>query len=164
MTKGFVSFEMTGLKDVLSEIDNLEKSVIENIDGYLTASANTISRNAKRAVPKDTGGLSNAISPEHKQKLDHGVVAQKHYAPYVEFGTGGLVDVPVGLEDYAIQFKGNDIRQVNLPARPFLFPAYEEERKLLIEKIKKSLIKDSMKGITIIKPGGNNNITGITTI
>ncbi|CAL1518202.1 HK97-gp10 family putative phage morphogenesis protein [Chitinophaga sp. MM2321] len=164
MAKGFISFEMSGLKEVLSELNHLEKAVIDNVDGYLTASANIISRDAKRAVPKDTGGLSNAISATHIKPLDHGVVAQKHYGPYVEFGTGGLVDVPVGLEDYAIQFKGQGIREVNLPARPFLFPAYEEERKKLIEKIKKSLIKDSLKGITIIRPGGNNNITGITTV
>lgn len=46
------------------------------------------------------------------------------YAPYVEFGTGNLVKVPQELRDYAMQFKGRGIRQVNLPARPYLSPAF----------------------------------------
>lgn len=62
------------------------------------------------------------------------------YAPYVEFGTGSMVDVPQGLEDYAMQFKGKGIRQVNLPARPFLFPAAEKNRKKFIDNIKKEMI------------------------
>lgn len=59
------------------------------------------------------------------------------YSPYVEFGTGGLVDVPQGLEDYATQFKGEGLKQVNLPARPYLFNSAFEETKELTERLKK---------------------------
>jgi hypothetical protein len=58
------------------------------------------------------------------------------YSAYVEFGTGGLVDVPTGLEGYAMQFKGKGIRQINLAPRPFFFPAAFKHFKLLMEKIK----------------------------
>ena len=67
------------------------------------------------------------------------IVAAKKYAAFVEFGTGALVNVPAGLEDYAIQFKGKGIKQVNLPARPFLFNSFFEEKKSLIDNIKKVL-------------------------
>ena len=48
--------------------------------------------------------------------------------PYVEFGTGGSVDLTDMLElgipaSYAAQFKGKGIKNVNLPARPFFFNA-----------------------------------------
>lgn len=46
-----------------------------------------------------------------------------NYAPYVEFGTGTKVKVNADTRDYAIQFKGRGIREVNLIARPYFFPA-----------------------------------------
>ena len=65
-----------------------------------------------------------------------------HYAPYIEFGTGGLVDVPAGLEDYAIQFKGAGIKQVNLTPRPYLFPAFKKATVEMLDNIKKKLNRD----------------------
>ena len=59
----------------------------------------------------------------------------------MEFGTGALVNVPAGLEDYAIQFKGKGIKQVNLPARPFLFNSFFEEKQSLLDNIKKVIAK-----------------------
>ena len=84
-----------------------------------------ISRIAKRSAPKDTGALQQSISfgARGKQVV---VVADKMYAPYVEFGTGGMVKlddmVELGIPpSYAMQFKGKGIREVNLKARPFFF-------------------------------------------
>lgn len=164
MAKTFFAFEVEGLDEVLKGLDQLEKNVIEEVDGELEASAAKISRDAKSAVPKDTGLLSNAISYTKVGDYDFEVVAQKEYAPYVEFGTGGMVDVPSGLEDYAIQFKGQGIRQVNLPARPYLFPAYVSEVKLLLERLKIIIPQNATKGITVILPGSGSTVTSITTI
>lgn len=163
MAKKFLAFELEGLNEVLKGLDKFEKAVQKEVDSELSASADKIARDAKRAVSVDTGLLKNAISVEHSGEMNYTVVAQRHYAPYLEFGTGGLVDVPAGLEDYAIQFKGKGIKEVNLPARPFLFPAYESERKLLIERLKKHLIKNATRGITVIQPG-SDPITSVTTI
>lgn len=163
MAKSFAAFEATGVKELMKGMKDLEKNLVKALDDEINASGQTIAKDAKRAVPRDTGLLASAISLERKKELDYEVVAQRHYAPYVEFGTGGLVDVPEGLEDYAIQFKGAGIRQVNLPARPFLFPAYEEERKKLMDRLKKHLLNNAKRGITVIMPG-NSNITGTTTI
>lgn len=46
-----------------------------------------------------------------------------HYAPYVEFGTGSKVKVNADTKEYAMQFKGRGIKEVNLLARPYFFPA-----------------------------------------
>ena len=54
------------------------------------------------------------------------LVGQK-YAPYMEFGTGGLVDVPSGLEDYAIQFKGQGIKTRSIYRQPFFISSMEKE-------------------------------------
>lgn len=139
MAKSFVDFKMEGLDKVLKGIDQYARDVQEDVDLELHASADTIAAEAKAKAPVDAGGLHNAISTTRNGDMDYEVVAQKHYAPYVEFGTGSLVNVPAGLEEYAIQFKGKGIKQVNLPARPYLFPPYETERVKLIERLKKIL-------------------------
>lgn len=156
------AIEAKGLKEVLKGLDDMEKNVLEELDNELSASSYTIVREAKRRVPKDTGALANSISASKNADFDHGIVANKEYAPFVEFGTGGLVNVPAGLENYAMQFKGKGIKQVNLPPRPFLYPAYEEERKKLIDRLKK-IIPKATRGITVIHPG-KSNITSVTTI
>lgn len=109
----------TMLTDVLNEI----KASVENMDG-----------NAKALAPVDLGALKQSVY--WGQIADGGEVGTDlEYAPYVEFGTGDLVDVPAGLEDYAMQFKGAGVRKVNLPARPFLYPAYQAEKPELLKRI-----------------------------
>lgn len=61
--------------------------------------------------------------------------ANAPYAPFLEFGTGGLVDVPSGWQDVAIEFKGEGKRQINLPARPHLIPAFYKAKDYLKKKI-----------------------------
>jgi HK97 gp10 family phage protein len=136
MPRSFVTFETKGIQQMLKDIKNYAKDVQEEVELELEASAREIERNAKRAAPVDMGFLRNSISSKKNQEFVYEIVVQRYYGPYVEFGTGGLVDVPAGLEQYAMQFKGDGIRQVNLPARPFLFPAYEAERVLLVKRLK----------------------------
>ena len=63
------------------------------------------------------------------------------YAPFVEFGTGGLVEVPNELKEMAIKFKGKGIKKVNLRARPYLYPALLQGRTEYLDKLKKVLSK-----------------------
>jgi hypothetical protein len=63
------------------------------------------------------------------------------YAPYVEFGTGGMVEIPKGLESEAAQFKGRGIRKVNMKAQPFFFSPFFEEKNNLLKRIQKLLDK-----------------------
>lgn len=138
MSRGFF-VELDGLPKVLANIKKYPSELQQEIALEIGATAKEIERKASRRAPKDTGLLQGAITARPLNALNWEVVAQKTYAPYVEFGTGALVDVPKGLEDYAIQFKGRGVRKVNLPARPFLFPSYFEETRKLIKKLKDEL-------------------------
>lgn len=99
-----------------------------------------ININSKGIV--DTGTLKNSAQVKKtasQANLDAEVGVYAKYAPFIEFGTGTFVDVPQGLEEYALQFKGKGIRQVNLPARPFFFPAVFKNRQKFIENVKNAL-------------------------
>jgi len=109
------------------ELDKKLKEVIY-------AATTRTSLNAKQFAPVVDSGLKNSI---HYMSQDRGltgvVYAWKEYAPYVEFGTGFLVTVPSELKDYAMQFKGAGIRQVNLRPRPYLYPAFFINRQRFIK-------------------------------
>ena len=145
MAAGF-SFKMEGLNKLQSKLDRLPKTLTAEIKEEVRASAEKIAKDAKNtasstfavtSVAADTGTLMRSISAKHDAgPLTSEVVVQAHYAPYVEFGTGALVEVPAGLESYAMQFKGRGVRQVNLPARPFLFNNYLRERPEIIKRLK----------------------------
>lgn len=104
----------------------------------LRKSADRIEAGYKAGVPVDTGALKASINTQESEKgLVQMIGSNLEYAPYVEFGTGGLVEVPAGLEEYALQFKGSGIKEVNLPARPALYPTARVEFVKLVDKLRK---------------------------
>lgn len=122
------------LKAYAAETPKKTKSAIQKAGFRLNA-------NAKRDVAVDTGKLRQSITIDIE---DDGFTAKVSaggaiapYAPYIEFGTGGMVEIPEGWEEIAAQFKGKGIRQINLPARPYLSNNYEIEGKKLIEELKR---------------------------
>lgn len=128
-----LSGNLAMFKDLIADVEENVKDEI-----YLTTSE--IADQARQNVPVDTGFLKNSISDE-VDDFKGEVRVSMHYAPYIEFGTGGLVDVPEGLEDHAIQFKGEGKRQVNIPPHPFLFPAFFSKTSEMLDRLKKQLWK-----------------------
>ena len=63
--------------------------------------------NAKKLAPKNLGNLRNSISAKQVDDLNWQLLANVIYAPFVEFGTGGKVDIPKGFERFAEQFKNS---------------------------------------------------------
>jgi|SRR6185503_4050040 len=120
-------------KTFFSEFGEKYKSEFEDI---LNNTIQNIETDAITAAPVDLGILRASISGEVKG-LDGVVGSTVNYSPYIEFGTGGLVDVPAGLEDYAIQFKGSGVRQVNLMPRPFLIPAFKKHTSAMLSELEK---------------------------
>ena len=96
-----------------------EKEIKEAV---LVATRQT-SLGAKQNAPVDKAFLKNSIRPYNKSMTGE-VVVGASYGPYQEYGTGTKVHVPSELSDYAMQFKGAGIRQVNLRPQPFLYPAF----------------------------------------
>lgn len=122
-----------------SYYSNLSKKFKGEITRYLDDAVTNTEADAVQAAPSDAGFLRNSSFAERKG-LDGTVGFKVHYAPYVEFGTGGLVDVPNGLEEYALQFKGDGIRQVNLTPRPFLYPAWKKNGLEFLDRLEKLFI------------------------
>lgn len=122
-------------KDNKAYYANISKKFQEEAEMLIEDTAENIQTDAQTRVPVDNGILRSSITKQVKG-LEASVGTKLHYAPYVEFGTGGLVDVPNGLEDYASQYKGAGIKEVNLPARPYLFNSWRENGDKMIQRLK----------------------------
>ena len=130
--------DLLKLKNKLDKMRAFESKTLSN---ELGKTGLEIVRLAKREVRYDNGDLRKSIFAETNKTTKSVVIqALAHYAPYVEFGTGGSVDltdmVELGIpESYAAQFKGKGIRQVNLPARPFFFSSARIGFKNLLNRL-----------------------------
>mgnify|MGYP006163969183 CR=1 FL=1 len=134
------SSDLAQLKKKLNNLRAFDKKTLSN---ELGRAAMDIARLAKQNAPVDKGTLKQSIKSERKGKTVE-VIAGANYAPYVEFGTGGMVDLDDMLQlgipaSYAAQFKGKGIKEVNLPARPFFFSSARIGFKTLLNRLKGEL-------------------------
>ena len=135
-----MKIELKGIKQFKRELNKVKSDITREIERTTSASLLRIQSDAKRKAPVDTGRLRAAI--HHRQSGTDGEVSTNvKYAPYIEFGTGTLVSVPDELKELANEFRGRGLRQVNLPARPFLYPALVKERPNYIRNLKSVLGK-----------------------
>lgn len=130
---------LSGLKEIQNALKNIDGKLRQDVGDEINASALAIQNSAKRLAPVDLGFLRNNIALVPIGDLTFAVESRAKYSPYIEFGTGGEVNVPAGYEDLAIMFKGRGIRKVNIRPQPFLIPSYETEKPKLIDRLKKLL-------------------------
>jgi hypothetical protein len=121
--------------------EDYEKEIAEAI---MIATRQT-SKGAKMYAPVDKrvghgGGLKASIRPSYEGKTGE-VTVGAGYGPYVEYGTGNRVNVPGELKDYAIQFKGAGIRNVNNRPQPYLYPSFFLNREKFIKDMDKRIDK-----------------------
>lgn len=140
-----VKINQSDLAKLKSKLNNLRAFDKKTLSNELGKTAFDIARKAKQSAPVDNGTLKQSIRTELKGKTVE-VIAGAHYAPYVEFGTGGQVKLDDMLElgipaSYAEQFKGKGLRNVNLPARPFFFSSAREGLKNLLVRLNNELNK-----------------------
>jgi len=133
-----------GINSVISDIRKFGKEAEKDIEAVTEQVARNIEKYAKQTAPADLGKLGQSIKAVKEKPLlwnieAGGILAP--YAPFIEFGTGGLVDVPTELKEVAIKFKGKGIKQINLRARPYLYPSLLKGRVEYIDKLKKVLDK-----------------------
>jgi HK97 gp10 family phage protein len=131
------------LDKVIRQMQSFGKNVDSSIAQITEDNAQKIVFNAKIAAPSNksiTGGsLKQTIINEPKGKLNQVIYSKEKYAPYVEFGTGGLVSVPNELKELAIQFKGKGIKKINIQPQPFLYPAFVKGRIDYLKQLKDNL-------------------------
>jgi HK97 gp10 family phage protein len=133
-----ISFKIEGLDALIKRLGKLSPKIAKEVAMEVNASALAIQSKAKRDVVVDNSTLRSSIQLKEinqGNKVIYTVGSALKYAPYVEFGTGGLVTVPAGYEGFAIKFKGKGIRKINLRARPYLIPAFESEIPILRKNI-----------------------------
>ena len=129
---------LIGTSQVLANIGEIEAQILNQASAILQGVVLEATYEAKMSAPVDLGGLVQSINAGYSQtELEGTISANAPYAPYVEFGTGGLVEIPQGFEELAAKFKGKGVKRVNLPARPFLIPAAQKGAKELQEKLSK---------------------------
>ena len=134
-----LKIDQSDLNKLKNKLDKMRAFESKTLSNELGKTGMEIVRLAKRSAPVDRGSLKQSISAQRSGKSIN-VVAAAHYAPYVEFGTGGRVDLTdmtqLGIPpSYAAQFKGKGIRDVNLPARPFFFSSARIGFKNLLNRL-----------------------------
>ena len=148
MQTNFIKIKQSDLSKLKKKLDNLRAFDSKTLSAELGKTGLEIVATAKRNVKVDKGALKQSIKAQRSGKKIN-IIAGAHYAPYVEFGTGGMVDLTDMIElgippSYAAQFKGKGIREVNLPARPFFFNAARIGFRNLLVRLNKQ-IKNAIK-------------------
>lgn len=137
MAKGYI----IDVSKTLGSIDKLQKNILRDIDDELDANAEEIAGNARADVPKSlagSGGLAGSISVVREKFLTRIVVAEKYYAPFVEFGTGPYAaayvgTLPADIQEYAMQFYISGLG--HMPPTPFIFPNVLKQIPVLTKRI-----------------------------
>ena len=134
-----IKINQSDLNKLKNKLDKMRAFESKTLSNELGKTGSEIVRLAKRSAPVDKGSLKQSISEQRSGKSIN-VGAAANYAPYVEFGTGGSVDLTDMIElgippSYAAKFKGKGIREVNLPARPFFFSSARIGFKNLLNRL-----------------------------
>ncbi len=142
-----------GYDELMKNLKALPGEIQEEVEDITYANALTLERNAKQAAPIDTGKLrqSGVVFNNTTQKeVSFRVGFLAKYAAYIEFGTGGFVNVPPELKELAMKFKGGrgipfiqvakgPGRKINMRPQQFLYPALVRQRPLWIKELKRML-------------------------
>lgn len=127
--------EMIRFRRWTNQISEQTKAKLKN---RIQAAAERMRKMALLRVRVDKGFLRRGI---HAQVTKEGYGVHFYnavnYAPYMEFGTGKYVNVPSGLEDVAMSFKGRGIRRVNIYPKPFFYGSFDKALTLFKQDLKK---------------------------
>ena len=128
--------ELNRILDKIAEGDGIKKAIN---DACLL-----VEREAKLKCPSKTGELRSSIAAE-AHDFEGQVGTPLQYGVYVEYGTGlfaakgnGRKEVPWHYQDAKGQWHSTS----GQPPQPFLIPAFNENRKEIIEMIKEGLLDD----------------------
>lgn len=97
---------LKGLKGMQQQFASASKNLSKILSAEIQAGAADFVSGARRDVPIDQGALKGSISYYMDGEFDAVIVAQKFYAPFMEFGTKGKYQPIPGTEAIAAAFKG----------------------------------------------------------
>ena len=135
------AYKIANIEKVLKNIEKAGSDVQDVVSAIVEETALFVLDGAVDKVRIDNKLLQQSLYQEEGEDrftryvgADLGLAP---YAPYHEFGTGDLVDIPPGLESIAIVFKGKGIRKVNISPQPYLYPSLVEGRTFMREEFLK---------------------------
>lgn len=140
-----------GLKGLLRQLDNLEKTVDDKVMQVFTKYANIIYQEALSNLPagasviRSAGGVTVNVADNRVE-----IYFDTDLAGWIEFGTGIyaknlLQSRPREWKDEAMKFFVNGSGR--MPAQPYLYPAFINNRDKLIQE----LDREAQKWLTQIK-------------
>lgn len=127
-----------GFKEFQAKLKALPNDLQAKADLFVQDAGLEWEQKAKRAAPVNFGQLRGGIVSQKTGSMMVEITSGKLYSPYVEWGTGTRVSVPVELQSYAIQFKGKK-KVIGRFPKPFFFIHKEPIKKELYEKLNKLL-------------------------
>ncbi len=171
-----VTIHVKGADELIRRLNKLGPAIQSEMRAEFQIAAEEVRELAIKKAPAHESGLRNSISAHRIGDNNYEVAVGKHYAPFVEFGTGRKFKAPTELGSYPSVFrnqrggsfkdglraienwvvrhkqyynikKPSDIRQAayftfmkilreGLRPQPYLFPAFFEVRKRLLERLK----------------------------
>lgn len=131
--------KVKGVSDTIRQINKFGYDAMRLAVAVTNQTAEAITNEAKTRSPVDLGALRQSIGHTTARiAYNRSVIfATAKYAPYQNWGTGGLVQVTPEFEELAIQFKGKGIKQINIPATGFLTIPYSNHAKEYPKTLKK---------------------------
>ncbi len=109
--------KIEGTQELLRNLNKWEDKISDDTGDIIQVGAFEITKEARRAAPKDTGLLKARIKKKKLGKFSAEVLAETHYASYVEFGT------------------------VKMRAQPYMRPAVEMVAPKIVKEIKRIVPK-----------------------
>ena len=143
-----LSVQIKGFDKLIKDLKELGEKGQERFALTTEITVKDMERHAKRLAPFNKkigfgGTLRHNIKAVKVENLKWELLANAlgtaPYSAYMEFGTGGLVEVPDELKEMALRFKGKGIREVNLMPQPLLYPALVKGRVDYLKALKQDL-------------------------
>lgn len=107
---------------LLKKMTNFTSDVEDILEEEIALAIDDIYNRAQLAVPSGENLNLRATAYKDVRGLNGEIGYATVLAAYHEFGTGAFIDIPAGLEAYAMTFYING--QGRIPANAFLFPAF----------------------------------------
>lgn len=113
-----IRVRILGRDSLARKLADIEPTLRPALEREVKVAAVNIQNGARQRVPVRTGRLRNSVTHEITDDgLNAAIGSNVEYAPFVEFGTR------------------------RMRARPYLFPAFEEERPKYLARLKRALSK-----------------------
>lgn len=136
MAKVTVDITRVSIKSVASALQKWAETRDKEMNDVIRKYTVLIEAGAKKRAPVDTGFLRRNIRKEFGDREGF-VVANAEYSEFQEYGTGQAGAASKVATPSTYEYGSSK----GIPAQPFMFPAFEEQRKPFVREIKRVMRK-----------------------